>query len=107
VTFVSPEDEDALPDRKPKDDDVPAPLTSSSPERHNLTVCALVPNEQVSFVFPLAEFSSSLARKTYRLVMISVSSPNGYYIILYSEFPASRSTTQAYPARLEEKKSIN
>jgi hypothetical protein len=107
VTFVSPEDEDALPDRKPKDDDVPAPLTSSSPERHNLTVCALVPNEQVSFVFSLTEVASSLSRKTDRLVTISVFSPNGYYIILYSEFLVSRFTTQAYPARLEEKKSIN
>ncbi|GAA5948513.1 hypothetical protein JCM3765_004907 [Sporobolomyces pararoseus] len=47
VTFVSSDDEDVSPGRKPKeDDDSVLPLTPPSPERHNLTVCALVPNEQ-------------------------------------------------------------
>ncbi|GAA5977040.1 hypothetical protein JCM5350_007538 [Sporobolomyces pararoseus] len=47
VTFVSPDEEDASPGHKPKEeDDAVLPLTPSSPQRHNLTVCALVPNEQ-------------------------------------------------------------
>ncbi|GAA5897954.1 uncharacterized protein JCM6883_000872 [Sporobolomyces salmoneus] len=46
VTFSSPDDEDAASDRKlAKEDDLRSTPPTSS-ERHNLTVCALVPNEQ-------------------------------------------------------------
>lgn len=45
VKFVSPEDEDAASEDQPKKVEATAPPPL---ERHNLTVCALIPNEQVS-----------------------------------------------------------
>ncbi|GAA5872929.1 hypothetical protein JCM16303_006882 [Sporobolomyces ruberrimus] len=44
VAFVDADEEDAPPGRKPKSEDLP--LAPGPPEKHNLTVCALVPNEQ-------------------------------------------------------------
>ncbi|GAA6018096.1 hypothetical protein JCM11491_003316 [Sporobolomyces phaffii] len=45
VTFVTPDDEDAPTNRKPQAGNTYA-SDPTSPDRHNLTVCALVPNEQ-------------------------------------------------------------